>query len=812
MRLRPLRTIALASFLLVAPHTVAFAQAPFVVSARPDPSAQTMEITGFNFGTTPVVFINFQPATVQSASATTIRVELPILPPGTYSLIVISGGSYALSDVTIGAAGSLTAPAAGVATAASGFPSRSLSMTTSLFNAATMQPEPQTFQWRALPIENNTSAPRGQLTLHFGAAGSVPVPTGFAINTDGTMEFAPGQTFPGMGDVSGVNAGTGLTGGGASGDLTLGFDTAFGDARYARLGAMNFYTTPQHVNNNMTVTGEFTSGRAVFDANSPFSTLHAQQSGSGHALSGTVTSPSGTFAIAGRAASEFGGGLIGEATSATGPALGVWGLSSSQAGTGVWGSASSPTGATRGVMGTSNSADGVGVLGEATSSAGGSRAVAGLAYSPNGTGVWGRASSTTGATVGVDGATFSPGGIAVRGISFHATGATLGVFGRVDSTGVDASAVFGHATAATGETRAIRALNESSAGTGVWVRATSTTGSTFAIDALAASTSGVGIRGNASAGTGSTTGVIGMANSTSGIGVKGDARATAGFASGVYGITASPDGEGVWGDASPTSGFSTGVRGTTRSTSGSGVVGNATAATGFNRGVYGFNVSDGGVGVHGLTISATGQTVGVLGETQSAQGTAGIFDNEAGGRILAGTSGAAGLRFRVEGNGNVFADGSYNCGLATGCFNAGAGADLAERIDVTESLEAGDVVEIDPDAPERFRRSRAARSTLVAGIVSTAPAVTLANNDLADNDTNVRRDERPLLALAGRVPVKVTDEGGPIRIGDLLISSPTPGYAMRCADSLACIGAVVGKALEAHTTGRGSIKALVTLQ
>jgi hypothetical protein len=48
------------------------------------------------------------------------------------------------------------------------------------------------------------------------------------------------------------------------------------------------------------------------------------------------------------------------------------------------------------------------------------------------------------------------------------------------------------------------------------------------------------------------------------------------------------------------------------------------------------------------------------------------------------------------------------------------------------------------------------------------------------------------LALCGRVPVKVTLEGGPIRIGDYLTSSSRPGYAMRATAP----GRVIGVALQ----------------
>jgi len=59
--------------------------------------------------------------------------------------------------------------------------------------------------------------------------------------------------------------------------------------------------------------------------------------------------------------------------------------------------------------------------------------------------------------------------------------------------------------------------------------------------------------------------------------------------------------------------------------------------------------------------------------------------------------------------------------------------------------------------------------------------------------------------------VKVTDEGGPIEPGDLLVSSSTPGYAMRWdADSAggdSC--GLIGKALEALEKGTGVILVLL---
>jgi hypothetical protein len=161
------------------------------------------------------------------------------------------------------------------------------------------------------------------------------------------------------------------------------------------------------------------------------------------------------------------------------------------------------------------------------------------------------------------------------------------------------------------------------------------------------------------------------------------------------------------------------------------------------------------------------------------------------------TEGGQNLIFRVErATGNVYADGSFT----------GGGADVAERIDVTEAVEPGDVVEIDPDNPGKFRKAREALSTRVAGVISTAPGVVLGNKSAEHNDA------RPILALAGRVPVKATAKYGAIAVGDLLVSSPIPGYAMKCPEKSQCIGAVIGKALEPLAEGSGLIEVQIVLR
>jgi hypothetical protein len=68
------------------------------------------------------------------------------------------------------------------------------------------------------------------------------------------------------------------------------------------------------------------------------------------------------------------------------------------------------------------------------------------------------------------------------------------------------------------------------------------------------------------------------------------------------------------------------------------------------------------------------------------------------------------------------------------------------------------------------------------------------------------------MAVVGIVPAKVSTENGPINVGDLLVTSSTPGYAMKGTDRSRMLGAVVGKAMAKLDTGTGVIEVLVTLQ
>jgi hypothetical protein len=118
-------------------------------------------------------------------------------------------------------------------------------------------------------------------------------------------------------------------------------------------------------------------------------------------------------------------------------------------------------------------------------------------------------------------------------------------------------------------------------------------------------------------------------------------------------------------------------------------------------------------------------------------------------------------------------------GWATGSY------DFAEMFPSNEVLEAGDVV-VFSGSGANVRRGTDNDRKLTAGIVSTRPGFLAGDN--IDGDFPI--------ALAGRVPTKVTLENGPIAVGDPLTVSSLSGYAMRATEP----GMVVGYALEDYTT------------
>lgn len=105
-----------------------------------------------------------------------------------------------------------------------------------------------------------------------------------------------------------------------------------------------------------------------------------------------------------------------------------------------------------------------------------------------------------------------------------------------------------------------------------------------------------------------------------------------------------------------------------------------------------------------------------------------------------------------------------------------------------------------------------AYDTLVAGIVSDPETTSMIiGGDTGPKDFVNSTDRKPI-ALVGRVLVKVTTEKGPINIGDMLVTSNTPGHAMKADIDKVKPGMILGKAMEPWTEGTGQIIVWVALQ
>jgi len=102
-------------------------------------------------------------------------------------------------------------------------------------------------------------------------------------------------------------------------------------------------------------------------------------------------------------------------------------------------------------------------------------------------------------------------------------------------------------------------------------------------------------------------------------------------------------------------------------------------------------------------------------------------------------------------------------------------------------------------------RSIEAYQASVVGVYSTKPGF-LGGASFAEGTEGLVP-----LAVVGVVPVKASAENGAIRPGDMLVSSSTPGHAMRAGGSVPN-GRGIGKALGRLDTGTGLVTILVILQ
>lgn len=127
--------------------------------------------------------------------------------------------------------------------------------------------------------------------------------------------------------------------------------------------------------------------------------------------------------------------------------------------------------------------------------------------------------------------------------------------------------------------------------------------------------------------------------------------------------------------------------------------------------------------------------------------------------------------------------------------------DLAEAYATSEPTEAGDVVSLAPSADATVRKSTRQYDSMLLGVVSSNPGLVFdqGKTHLAGDNTRWTTKDKAVIALAGRVPVKVSMENGAIQIGDPLTSSSQLGVAMKATQA----AKIIGYALEpAHQDGK----------
>src|SRR6185369_13505173 len=115
------------------------------------------------------------------------------------------------------------------------------------------------------------------------------------------------------------------------------------------------------------------------------------------------------------------------------------------------------------------------------------------------------------------------------------------------------------------------------------------------------------------------------------------------------------------------------------------------------------------------------------------------------------------------------------------------GADVAEPFEISgEDIPRGSVVAIDEEHAGQLRLSDRAYDTTVAGILSGAngvhPGIRLKQEGFNDRGEEV--------ALSGRVYALADASEAPIKPGDLLTTSSTPGHCMKVKDHARAQGAI----------------------
>jgi hypothetical protein len=292
--------------------------------------------------------------------------------------------------------------------------------------------------------------------------------------------------------------------------------------------------------------------------------------------------------------------------------------------------------------------------------------------------------------------------------------------------------------------------------------------------------------------------------SSNGIGIFGKSDALPNhpniYAPGVYGY--STHGSGVYGVNDAASAWTAaGVTG--ESTDGYGVRGRSINNYGVqggsvnDHGVYGYSNSSSGAGVYGISddwVGAYGSGYwGVVGDATGTGSYAGYFYDD------------------------LYVGGKIDVGGVVDPI-------VAERFpaDPEQDYESGDVLCLDEASPY-VQLCTEENDTKVIGVVAPGPDIEDGEVLITIMGYQAAQPQEGPKALDSAPPrmvmvVKVDASYGSIQRGDLLTSSPTPGYAMKAEpvdiDGVQFYrpGTIIGKAMGSLSEGQGLVEVFVTLQ